>query len=139
MCLVEMEENEGIEHESEAWSNAIDRGGLKHIGDMTYMMFVSMELELRQQLHDHCATEHSGMKEKAMEKIGSNDDVLFYWSMISVNWEVEEADVLLKMIIEHWITVRGFSYTSAFLERYKQANKRSVQKSKGIRKNLLKN
>ena len=42
------------------------------------------------------------------------------------------------MIIEHWVTVRGFSFTSAFLEKYKQASKESVQKSKGIRKNLPK-
>ena len=56
--------------------------------------------------------------------------------MISADWE-EEGDVLLQMIIEHWVTVRGFSYTSAFLEKYKQANKKMVQKSKGTRKNLL--
>ena len=62
-----------------------------------------MELELRQQLHDNCGIEHSGsrVKEKALKKIASNEDVLIYWSMISVNWEVEEADVLLKIIIEH--------------------------------------
>ena len=35
LCLVEMEQNEGAEHESEGWTNAIDRGGLKHVSDMT--------------------------------------------------------------------------------------------------------
>ena len=136
LCLVEMEQNEGTEHESEEWTNAIDRGGLKHVSDMTYMLFVSMELELRQHLHDVSASEDSGMKEKAMEKMLHNEDVLFYWSMISADWE-EEGDVLLQMIIEHWVTVCGFSHTSAFLEKYKQANKKTVQKSKGTRKNLL--
>ena len=130
LCLVEMEQNEGTEHESEEWTNAIDRGGLKHISDMTYMLFVSMELELHQHLHDGSASEDSGMKEKAMEKMLHNEDVLFYQSMISADWE-EEGDVLLQMIIEHWVTVRGLSYTSAFLEKYKQANKKTVQKSKG--------
>ena len=33
-----------------------------------------------------------------------------------MNWTTEEADVLLTMIIEHWIVIRGFSFTSAFLE-----------------------
>ena len=67
-CLVEMEENEGTEHESEAWTNAIDRGGLKHVSNMTYMLFVSMELELRQHLHDGTASDESEMKEMAIEK-----------------------------------------------------------------------
>jgi len=30
-----------------------------------------------------------------------------------------EADVLLRMIIEQWVTVRGFSFTNAFVEKYK--------------------
>ena len=80
-CLVEMEQNEGTEHESEEWSNAIDRGGLKHVSDMTYMLFVSMELELRQPLHNGSASEDSGMKEKAMEKMLHNEDVLLYTSL----------------------------------------------------------
>ena len=85
MCLVEMEENEGKEHESEAWTNAMDRGGLKHVSNMTYMLFVSNELELRQHLHDGTASDESGMKEMAIEKILHNEDVLFYWSMISAD------------------------------------------------------
>ena len=51
--------------------------------------------------------------------------------MISADWEEEEPGVLLQMIIEHWATVHGFLYTSAFLEKYKQANKKTVQKLKG--------
>ena len=53
-----------------------------------------------------------------MEKMLHDEDVLFYWSMISADWE-EEADVLLQMVIEHWVIVRGLSYTSDFLEKYK--------------------
>ena len=87
LCLVEMEENEGTEHESEAWTNAIDRGGLKHVSNMTYMLFVSiMELELRQHLHDGTASDESGMKEMAIEKILHNHRyktrfrVLYLWN-----------------------------------------------------------
>lgn len=47
------------------------------------------------------------MKEKAIEKISKNEDVLFCWSVVSTNWEEEAVDVLL-MIIEKWVTVRGF-------------------------------
>ena len=133
LCLVEMEEKEATEHESEMWTNTIDRGGLKHVSNMTYMMFMSMELELRQQLHSGCASEETAMKEKAIEKISQNDDVLFYWSVVSTDWE-EEADALLPMIIEHWVTVRGFSFTSAFLEKYSKQARRVCKSLKELEK-----
>lgn len=119
---------------TQAWTNAIDRGGLKHINNMTYMLFVSMELELRKHLS---VSESLGVKEKATESISKDEDVLFYWSLVSVNWEEEDAKTLLCMIIEHWITIQGFSNASAFMEKYKQAHKKGVQKSKGVRKQLL--
>ena len=62
--------------------------------------------------------------------------MLFYWSIISVNWEEETAEVLLCMIVEHWITLRGVSTASALIEKYKQQSKKNVQKSKGVRKRL---
>ena len=62
------------------------------------------------------------------------EDVLLYWSMVSVNWEEEESTELLQNIIEQWVTVHVFSFAGAFLEKYKQIQ--SVQKSKGLRKKL---
>ena len=121
-----MEQNEGTEHESEEWTNAIDREGLKHVSDMTCMLFVSMELE---HLHNGSASENSGMKEKAMKKMLHNEDVLFYWSMISVDWE-EEGDVLLQMIIEHCTWILIYQCLS------KQANKKTVSQ-KALEKNVL--
>lgn len=59
------------------------------------------------------------------------------WSDLSINWGKEESNKLLRLIVEHWMTVRGFSFTSAFMERYKQKHKKTVQKSKGLRKNLM--
>ncbi len=56
---------------------------------------------------------------------------------MSSEWEEEESQVLLGLIIEHWITVIGFSFVSGWLEKYKQANKKGIQKSRGVRKQLL--
>ena len=76
-------------------------------------------------------------KVELQEKITSDDDVLFFWEIVSAGWEVEESQVLLKLIAEHYITIRGFSFVSGLLEKYKQAHKRSIQKSKGVRKQLV--
>ena len=42
-----METDRGQDYETEDWVVAIDRGGLTHISNMTYMMFEAMELEFQ--------------------------------------------------------------------------------------------
>ena len=122
--------------ESEKWVKEINRGGLITIDDTMYQLLVSMELELRKYFSsDNVGTETS-LKDVAFEKIHENEDVLFYWAIISVNWDAGEATELLRLITEHYITIRGFSFTSAFMERYKQTKKKTTQKSKGLRKTL---
>ena len=71
------------------------------------------------------------------EKVVSDEDVLFYWSIISSDWEDEVATVLLEMLIDTWINIRGHSTAKAWLEEYKLNKKKPVQKSKGIRKQLI--
>lgn len=60
----------------------------------------------------------------------------FFGTLISVNWD-EESTELLQLIGNKWMTIRGFSSASAFMETYKKKHKKSVQKSKPLRKNLL--
>lgn len=90
-----------------------------------------MEIELRK----HLTTTTTGMKDELIDKIISNDDVQYHWSALAVNWD-EEAEQLIKLIVEHWITIRGFSFVSAFMEMYKQRNKCTIDKSKALCKKL---
>ena len=103
---------------------AVDRGGLKHVIDMTYMLCTTMEQALRPHI---CTEEKSALPDIAdlSEAIKRDDDVLFYWSILSTNWE-DEADILLSMIVEHWIKLRVFSHASAFVEKYKQSSKKNI-------------
>lgn len=123
--------------ESRQWTRSVDRGALIHVSDIVYTVFATMELVLRQYLSSKRAQEIEGLRE-VVEQIITDEDVLFAWSIVSVNWEEEEAKVLLRMIAEHWITMRGFSFASAVVERYKHSAKKNVQKSKGVRKQLQK-
>ena len=66
-----------------------------------------------------------------------NEDVQFLWSLISADWEEASASVLLEMVVNQWVKIRGFSYASAWVEQYKTAQKKTTQKSKGVRKQLL--
>ena len=123
------------EHPSRKWVNAIDRGGLKHVSDITYMFFSAMEVALRKELSKRKTSQLSSLTQIA-PVIENDIDTSFYWTVVSANWEMEEGKALLQLIINHWITLRGFSLTGAFMEKYKKRNKRPLQKLKGFRKCL---
>ena len=43
----------------------------------------------------------------------------FYWSVLFVELQEEAASKkLFYMMVEHWITIRGFSYSSVLMEQY---------------------
>ena len=138
LCLEELLGEEADE-ESHAWVTLIDRGGLNHVNDVTYMLFCAMELKLREVLAKNVKEGKDKLMESAKEEILEDDDFLFTWSILSVNWEEEESTLLMGLIVDHWITLRGFSHASSFMEKYKQDNKKVVQKSKGLRKQIVPN
>ena len=97
-----------------------------------------MELVVEKNLKTSTSTTSTpSLKSTLQDAVGTNEDVLFYWSMVSANWGVEESKILFSMVVELWITLGGFGFTSTWLEQYKLTNKKSVQKSKGFRKTLI--
>ena len=54
--------------------------------------------------------------------------------------DLEEAEEqqLLPMIVEVYVTTRGFSFANSLLERYKQSKKKTTLKSKALHKTLQK-
>ena len=134
-CLTEMNDVDGDEmhDESDEWMDAIDRGGLKHITQIVYLFFVSIELALRNYLQGPDQPSLTMAKDKVIKDEGVQSS----WSTIAVNWEDESATLLLNLIVDTWIKIRGHSTARAWLESYKLQQKKSVQKSKGIRKQLI--
>ena len=94
---------------------------------------------MRSLLSKNDMNEEAGIIETARKCLIKNEDVQFYWSMISSNWEDKESSTLLSMIVDVWIKVRGYSHTASIMELYKRKTKKAVQKSKGLRKNLQTN
>lgn len=132
--LVIPDPNEDISGDASTdWINLIDQGGLIHANEMMYQMMKQMEITVRPYLR----SENITLKDDAIKAISLDENVLFYWELLSGMWEEDERDSLLKMIIELWVTIRGFGYASGWLEHYKQSTKTSLQKSKGVRKKLI--
>ena len=100
-----------------------------------YALMATMELEL--QVLRQAGIQQIKLKEKAIANIQANEDMLFHWSILSADWEPEEEQALFQMIIELWVTMHGFAFASAWVERHKERSKKTSQKSKGIRKHLL--
>lgn len=73
----------------------------------------------------------------AKAKIIDNEHVQCHWSMVSANWEKDMASLLLEILIDDYIKIRGHSTASAWLEKYKRNSKKSVQESKGVLKQLI--
>ena len=136
-CVQEMAEgaDESTDSSTE-WVRAVDRGGLIHVNDSTYNVFAEIELVVRKHLKRKRARDQD--LHGLVDLIVSDEKVLFSWSIASVNWEEEDAEVLLTMIADHWVTMRGFSFAKSLMELYKKKNKQNIQKSKGLRKQLQK-
>ncbi len=128
LCIFDLlDEGDDDDHESKQWIEAVDRGG------NTYYMFVSMESELRRHISGFKPPDQKCIKRAIL----SDEDVLFFWSIISSDWEEESATALLEMVVREWTKIRGFSLANAWIERYKVAHKQTTQKSKGLRKQLI--
>ena len=48
-----------------------------------------------------------------------------------------EDEDILQEIITLWVTIRGPSFAKSVMEKYKQANKKSTGKSKGLHTRLF--
>ena len=122
--------------ESSDWVCIKDRGGLNHLSYGMYMLMCSLEIEVKHHIKTNVKPDKFNTKD-VFRKLMTNEDVEHYWDTLSINWSEEDRVLLLSMIIDHWITVRGFAYTSAWMEKYKNTEHKKVQRSKGIRKTVM--
>ena len=135
LCLLDLlDDGDERRTDSEEWLDLVDRGGLTRVNDTAFQVFLAMELELRKHLQSQCIP---NFKAEVRKQILENEDVSFYWSILSCDWEVDESQALLELVVDLFLTIRGFSYASAWMEKYKAATAKTLQKSKGFRKTLV--
>lgn len=130
LCLLDLTDEDGVTDESQDWLKEIDCGGLKHVNSSMYALMTTMELEL-QVLLRQVGGQQTNIKKKAIANIQASEDVLFHWDIVSANWEREEEQALFPMVTELWvITMCGFAFSSAWVEKHKECSKKTSQKSK---------
>ena len=93
------------------WVHAVDRGGLVHVSEMTYLLFERMELIIRSIYNtDTVQTMMEGVKKQLHDTISTDKDIAFHSSILTIEVEKEEGAVLLGMMVNPFITIRGFSF-----------------------------
>lgn len=101
--------------------------------------FKAIECQVRERLPALLKSQLGVSKESIISAIASDQHVEFLWTLLSIDIDNDENSVeLLKEIIELWITIRGFSMTSAWLEHYKRVKEKATKRKKGLRKTLAK-
>lgn len=140
LALVDMcGEDKETDHRdaSTDWITSIDRGGLCHIKDTGYRVFHVMEEELRNHLRISNVRNLSDCcRDKLVSCLVQSERVASYIRMANLDLEPEEEVVLVRLLVEHWIRIRGFSFTGAYMELYKQKSKKNLQRSKALRTRL---
>ena len=140
LCLMELIKGQDSEENGtdEEWSNLIDRGGLWHIKGTTHQFFCAMEYVVREVL-TILVKPSSQSKQEIVKKVTSDEDVQFYWLIVTADFEFDDPmvhEVLLNKMVELFLTIRGFSLASGWLEKYKQCTKKPTQRTKSLRREL---
>lgn len=131
LCIYDLlDDGDENYQESQDWVHCVNRGGLTLVNNATFDVFVAIEEEVKKRLDEE-------LTDKLKKEIAQSDEVNFFWSVVCGDWEEESASVLLQMIVNQFIKIRGFSHASKLVEEFKAANKKTTQKSKGIRKQLV--
>ena len=138
LCLIDLLESDGgIYDESQDWVKLVNRGGLIQVSSVLFLLLSAMEQEVKCYLSNMKNKQGRNIKKDLIDAINSSREVQLHWSTLSFEWGPDEARVLFEMIVELWVTMRGFSYVSAWIERHKDSTKKTTQKSKGLRKNII--
>ena len=124
---------------SACWTNIVDREGLVHVNDTTYLMFCAFEKELQQYLKIDRAVMGQNDTNLLVDSLTSNVDAQFLWnSILEIHPHVDSSssNQLLRDMVSLFVTVRRFAFAKSLLEAYKEVSAKPLQKSKGLRKAL---
>ena len=115
-----------------SWLEKVNRGGLFEINDLAYQLFKEVEIDLQDKLVNQLQHSSAPGNTKA-EMIASvllNDNVQFYWIMLSTDIQDEQTSQdLLREIVELWLTIRGFSIAREWMEMYKRFSSKATKKN----------
>ena len=101
------------------------------MNDSTYDFFYEVE-EVVRSVYSIDNALNLPSKDSVVSSIETNEDVLFQWCLMTTSAEGQFTR-LLNMIVDLYVTIRGHSFAASCVELYKQAMKKTLQKSRPLR------
>ena len=108
-----------------------------HVSERNYTFFEQIEPLACSMFNTnmvHRMTE--GVRKDLRDTIIADEDVAFHWCMLTAGVEEAKGVVLLGMITDLYITIRGFSFSKSLMEMYKQDVKKCTRKYRSLRQKL---
>ena len=144
LCLMAVVKDRSTDHEEcgneEEWIKLMDRGGPWYLKETTYSLFISIEEETRECLK-MLLHPTSKSKKEMIKVLTNNECVFFYWLITTADFDIDDHeihDILLQMMVELYVTMRGFSYASSWMEKSKQSAKNILNDGKIYAKTCMK-
>ena len=128
-----LEEEDGVYDDSIDWVRLVDQGGLNRVSNTTFWLLSAMEVDIKAHLAKH-DPENFNINDVLKQKLLTNDEVEFHWETLSTNWEEQESRALLSIIIDYYLTIRGYAFASNWMEQYKNSTKRRSRNPKEYEK-----
>ena len=104
------------------WVKAVNRGGLYEVKDEVYLLFREIEVKMQSHLMAHLKAlstthyESQSSKTTIINLVQHDNNVQFYWSIVNDIQNEEWSEELLNHLITSWLTIRGFSISSQWME-----------------------
>ena len=81
---------------------SIDRGGLCHVNNDVYGLFLALEKELRKRIS---LNKLSDMTPELRKELKESESVQFMWYLISADWDDDSSSQMLDSIIAEWVEI----------------------------------
>ena len=122
------DDHEDLVTYTKEWIGKVNCGGLFPLNNLAYIFFIAVEKEVKVLLSTYVVKQSSKLcddfKQRVIDNVMKNEDVQWYWTLLSQDIDSEDgAILLLKEIVQLWVTVWGFSLVNTWMETYKRNNK----------------
>ena len=127
---------------SSKWIKLVDRGGLYHVQDIVYDLFVTIEYFVDNRLSEILRQKGKGIecvRKNQLAWVVDEEEVQSLWNQVDSSSIVEDETArqnLLLEIVHLWVTTRGYSKTHKLKEEYKIKQKQVVKGKRSLRKEI---
>ena len=80
------------------------------MNEITFQVFLAIETELRHHLKSENTPNFNKWKMRMWP---------FYWSILSAEWDESDSQALFELVVNLFLTIRGFSYASTCIRMHK--------------------